>query len=54
MAVLERDAKERAARKSKQKREATEIKDRGNEEFKKANYERAIELYSEVYLKKIK
>jgi len=48
MSAIEEDARQRAIKKSKLKKEATIIKDKGNEEFKKGNYIKATEFYTEV------
>ena len=48
MKVLEKDAEERATRRKKARAEATVLKDEGNTAFKTGEYEKAVELYSQV------
>ncbi|RNA10791.1 tetratricopeptide repeat 12 [Brachionus plicatilis] len=51
MAALEKDAQERFERKKKMTILANELKEIGNKEFKKKNYEKAIEYYTEALQK---
>ncbi len=46
--ALEADAKERHERRKKNEKLSNELKDKGNIEFSKANYPKAIEYYTEV------
>ena len=48
MDMMEKDIQERNERRKKNSAEATRIKDLGNEQFKEGNYEKAVELYSQV------
>ncbi len=48
MSILEKDANERFERRKENTKLATELKDKGNAEFQKRNYEKAIEFYTEV------
>lgn len=48
MAAIERDCQERAERKRQMKKEAEKLKDEGNVEFSKGNYENAVALYKKV------
>ncbi len=48
MKILEQDANERHARKQKAIKEATDLKLKGNEQFKIKAYEKAVEFYSEA------
>ena len=48
MDMMEKDIQERNERRKKNSTEATRIKDLGNEQFKEGNYEKAVELYSQV------
>jgi tetratricopeptide (TPR) repeat protein len=45
---LERDAEERAMRRKRKEEQAQELKLKGNEEFKKGNYESAADLYNQA------
>lgn len=45
---LEFDAQERYQRRQENLKISNELKEKGNEEFKKNNFEKAIEYYSEV------
>lgn len=47
MAAMEVDARERAERRQAGEKKANELKEKGNEEFRQGNYEKALELYSE-------
>lgn len=47
MAAMEADARERAERRKIGEKRANELKEKGNEEFRKGNYEKALELYTE-------
>ncbi|CAF0754743.1 unnamed protein product [Brachionus calyciflorus] len=51
LSALEKDANERYERKKKATQEANELKEKGNEEFKCKNYEKAIEFYTEAIQK---
>ncbi|KAJ8316039.1 hypothetical protein KUTeg_006053 [Tegillarca granosa] len=51
MAALEKDAEERYQRKKEARKEADQIKERGNDEFRQGNYEKALELYTEALTK---
>jgi len=48
MAAIEKDCQERAERKRQMKKVAEKLKDEGNVEFSKGNYENAIVLYKQV------
>ena len=48
MKMMEQDAIERTERRKKDEKLAMDQKELGNEEFKKGNYEKAVEYYSEV------
>lgn len=48
MAAMEQDAKERSERKAEAQKEAMTWKEKGNEEFKNGNFEKAVEHYSTV------
>jgi hypothetical protein len=48
MQILEQDAAERYKRKQANKKIADELKEKGNQEFKKENYDKAIQLYTQV------
>ena len=50
MAALEADANERAARRKVNEKEANILKEKGNEEFRQGNYDKALALYTEVCL----
>lgn len=54
LAALEKDAQDRFERKKKMKILANELKEKGNNEFKDRNYEKAIDYYSQVKKKLIK
>lgn len=47
MSAMEVDARERAERRQAGEKKANELKEKGNEEFRQGNYEKALELYSE-------
>ncbi|KAK3107524.1 hypothetical protein FSP39_016660 [Pinctada imbricata] len=47
MAALEADANERAARRKANEKEANILKEKGNEEFRQGNYNKALALYTE-------
>ena len=46
--ILEKDANERFERKKANNIKANQIKDKGNEQFKLKNYEKALEFYNEA------
>ena len=50
MKALEKDAQERSDRRKAAKAEATVYKDEGNAAFKSGDYEKAVDLYSQVCL----
>ncbi|XP_062595259.1 tetratricopeptide repeat protein 12-like [Saccostrea cucullata] len=47
MAAMEADARERAERRKVGEKKANELKEKGNEEFRQGNYEKALEFYTE-------
>lgn len=49
LAYMEKDAQERYERKQKNTKLANQLKDKGNIEFQNKNYEKAIDLYTEVF-----
>ncbi|XP_022329619.2 tetratricopeptide repeat protein 12-like [Crassostrea virginica] len=47
MAAMEADARERAERRKIAEKKANELKEKGNDEFRQGNFEKALELYTE-------
>ncbi len=48
MSILEKDANERYERRKQNNKIANELKEKGNEEFKNENYEKAIDFYTQA------
>ncbi len=50
MAAMEADARERNARRKASEKEAMGIKELGNDAFRNKDYQKAVDLYTEVRL----
>ena len=48
MKALEEDAQERYKRKQEREKVAAGLKEKGNEEFRQGNYEKALDFYTQV------
>ena len=48
MKALEEDAQERFKRKRAREKVAEGLKEKGNEEFRQGNYEKALDFYTQV------